>query len=424
MNRIFSLIFLAIFVLSGCGNKKSPTGGPEDTEKPVILNVYPSEYDDIRGQDIEIVFSKQMDAASFYTGLYIYPAILAKRFKWDANTLTIKIEEELTENSNYYFSFTENIRDIHKNPLDRQYDYTWSNGTFHDNRISGVFTYEIPEDRKEDIRLTLFSADSTLIKTIIVKENFNFEALNPEAHLLRAYIDKNKNKKLDPEKDPFAEQIVPAQAVATVNLQLVYQDSTAPTIKRITPRFRDEIDILFDEDITDLHTVHIFTADSLKTPLRILRWRLKDNEAKIFTADTDTLDYSIYAMGVTDKKNNIAELDSLEYKGITKKDSISPKIVSIKPRNGSSVQSLKPEIKITFNEVIFKEDFTSWLTETETGLKYSLKIIQGDNEVFFLQPLTNLKNYNTYEIYLNVRDPRGNPLTDYEGSMFIPIVSR
>ena len=419
-NIFILLVMLSLF--SGCGNKKSPTGGPEDTEKPVIVNVFPIEFSDITGQDLEITFSKQMNTSSFFTGLYIYPQILAKRYKWEANTLIIKIEEELQDSTNYHFSFTEKIVGIHKNPLDKQYDFTWSVGKFTDNRISGNFTYEKPEDRKEDVRLTLFSADTTLIKTNIFKENYHFEALNNEAHTIRAYIDKNKNKKLDTGKDPFAEILVNAQPVSTVDIHLAYQDSTAPAMKRITTKFTDEIDITFDEEITSLRTVHIFTADSLKKAVRVKRWRIKEKEVKLFIAATDTLDYKLYAIGATDLKNNVAELDSLEFKGITRVDSIAPRVASIYPRNGSSVKVLKPEIKVTFSEVIFKEHLNAWLTESETGAQSPLKIIEGDSEIFILRPYTNLNNYNTYNINLEAHDPRDNVLKDFEGSIFLPIV--
>ena len=143
---------------------------------------------------------------------------------------------------------------------------------------------------------------------------------------------------------------------------------------------------------------------------------------KIFITALDTLDYMLYAMGAKDLKNNIAELDSLEFKGITRVDSIAPLVKTIYPRNGSSAKVLKPEIKVTFSEVIFKEHLNAWLTESETGAQYPLKIIDGDSEVYILKPYTNLINFNTYNINLEVNDPRDNVLKDYEGSIFLPIV--
>lgn len=422
MKTTFKVLFLIVLFLYGCGNQESPTGGPEDTEKPAILNVFPSEFDDITGKNIEIDFSKQMDQSSFVTGIYIYPPIMGRRFKMDANKLIIEISEELLPNTNYFFSFTEKIKGIHNNQLDKQYDFTYSSGILNENRISGSFTYEDEKDKNKDIRLSLFSADTTLIKTIIVNERYDLETLNNENHTIRAFIDLNSNSKLETEKEPFAKAVVEPKLFSRVDLHMAYQDSTAPEASRIMKRFTDEYDIVFDEELINIKSININTDDSLKTAQQIKRWRIKDKEIKIFTEPLDTLEYILYAKGAADKKNNFSDIDSLEFKGITKIDTIPPEVVSIKPRNGSSVTSLKPEIKITFNEVLFREDVEAWLIEAETGDQFQLKSVEGDSETHTFQVTEELNNFNSYNIQLKAKDPRGNELKEFEGSVFLPIV--
>ncbi|MCF7911726.1 MAG: Ig-like domain-containing protein [Candidatus Cloacimonetes bacterium] len=423
MKRVFSLfaVLLLILIVAGCGNKENAAGGPEDTEKPYILTTYPAEYADITGKNIEITFSKPMDTGTFSTGLRIYPEIFSKRFRWENNTLIIEIKEMLEPETNYFFSFSETIRGYHNNPLEKQYDLVWASGKLNDYKISGNFLFEEIEDSKSEVRLSLFSADTTLITTQWFTNNYSFETLNPGGHFLRAFIDKNKNKKLDIETEPFAENNVSDKPVATVDLFLAYSDSTAPVLKKVSPVFNDELDLTFDENVVNVHTIHLFT-DSLGQALRVKRWRIADDKLKLFTAEMDTVDYKIMVMGAEDKKGNIADIDSLVFSAVTKIDTVAPKVVKIDPRNGSSVTDLQPEIKVTFSEVIFKEHAKAWLTETETDLKYPLKAISGDNEVVVFKPLVKLKNFNTYRISLDVQDPRGNQLTDFDGSVFLPVV--
>jgi Bacterial Ig-like domain len=423
VKRVFSLLLftLLIFVLAGCGNKENATGGPEDTEKPYILDVYPVEYADIQGKNIEITFSKPMDTGGFSTGLRIYPEIFSRRFRWEDNTLIIEIRERLEEDINYFFSFSETIKCYHNNPLLEQYDLVWASGKLNDHKISGNFLFEEIEDSKSEVRVSLFAADTTLITTQWFTNNYAFETLNTGGHFLRAFIDKNKNKKLDIKTEPFAEENVAAKPVATIDLVLAYSDSTAPLLKRVSPLYTDELELSFDENLVKVHTIHLFT-DSLGQALQIKRWRIADDKLRVFSAAMDTIDYKIMVMGAEDKKGNIAEIDSLTFKGITRKDTVAVSFVKIDPRDGSSVTSLLPEIKVTFSEIVFREHAKAWLTETETGLKYSMKTISGDNEVVVFKPLVKLHNFNSYRIIIEAQDPRGNQMSEFEGSVFLPIV--
>ena len=111
--KLFLILFL-LFLLS-CGHRKSPTGGKKDTENPTIVSILPDEFFDINNRDIEVVFSKPIDRSSILSGIYICPPILNKKFKWDKNTLIIKILEDLEQNTNYFFTFSRRIKGEHNN---------------------------------------------------------------------------------------------------------------------------------------------------------------------------------------------------------------------------------------------------------------------------------------------------------------------
>ena len=86
-NKIFRLIngknllniFLLMLILS-CGHKKAPTGGEKDIIKPEIVAIVPEEFSDIHGKNIEVTFSKPIDRSTIFTGFYVYPPILKKKF--------------------------------------------------------------------------------------------------------------------------------------------------------------------------------------------------------------------------------------------------------------------------------------------------------------------------------------------------------
>ena len=65
-------LLIIVFLISGCGNKRSPTGGPQDIDKPVVLESSPAEFGDISSGIIEISFSKPMERATLANSIYIF----------------------------------------------------------------------------------------------------------------------------------------------------------------------------------------------------------------------------------------------------------------------------------------------------------------------------------------------------------------
>jgi len=86
---------LSAILQFGCGSKRNPTGGPEDTTKPELLASLPAEFADISEGVIELSFSKHLDKSSVTTGLYIYPLIQNKKVVVERNKITIRINEPL-----------------------------------------------------------------------------------------------------------------------------------------------------------------------------------------------------------------------------------------------------------------------------------------------------------------------------------------
>ena len=145
--------FLITLLIVSCGNRKSPTGGKVDTEKPILSAISPDNYSGIDEGIIEITFSKPMDRSSVYDGergLYFYPLINQKKYRWTDNTLTVEINEELLSGYNYYLSVSENIRDLRNNNLEKDYLFIFHTGKLVDQKIDGYITYEKEEDIERD----------------------------------------------------------------------------------------------------------------------------------------------------------------------------------------------------------------------------------------------------------------------------------
>ena len=420
--KLLSLLIISTLLLS-CGHKKSPTGGKKDTEKPTILNIFPDELSDITDSNIEITFSKPIDRSTILAGIHFYPMIFKKKFKWDKNTLIIKILEDLEQNTNYFLSFSEKIKGEHGNKLDKNYVFIYKSGKLSNNRISGNISYEDKTDIGKEIKLILQTADSTFIFSRKLQGNaYELDNLNNIEHILEAYIDKNDNNKYNDNSEPFFQRLIPPQKISNIDIELAYADTVKPLIKSANVPSNNQIVLEFSETILKYDDINIFTADSLRIPVPVKMFSLKSDKLSIISGKLDTLKYEVSISNLEDKKNNVNVESNIIIMGTSVQDTIPPEVLSVNPRNGSSVNTLLPEIEIIFSEIIFQDSIKAEIIGLETNKEIRINIIKGDSERYLFQSNDELINYASYKFILEASDPNGNRLEELFEVVFIPIV--
>ena len=419
------LIILISFGLISCGHKQNPTGGKKDTIQPEIVSVIPDEYSDITDSNIEIIFSKPIERNTILTGIYIYPPIIKKKYSWDGNILTIKIHEELEENTNYYFSFSTKIKGEHSNFLNRNSVFIFASGKLNSNRISGNFIYEDINDKNKPIEMTISTADSTEIFSMETNgKTFLIEDLNNVEHIVRAYVDKNNNYKYDNESEPFFQKSIDIVESNIMDINLAYADTIKPYLKSTNVFCNNRIDVEFSEPITSFSDVSIFTADSIETKVDIIAQYLKNDELSLLTTFLDTLKYKIQIKNILDPKDNMTLESSLIFDGISLQDTIPPEVISSYPRTGSSVDTFLPKISVLFSEIILENDIETKLMEVETGNIEDIVILNKDSKQYILSPQHLLNNYSSYKFTMYVKDNSGNIMTKPFETIFLPIVRK
>jgi hypothetical protein len=403
MKKGFNLLFLVLILLFlwGCGHRQSPTGGKADIEKIKILAVTPDEFSNLQDKQIDITFSKVLDRTTIPTGIYIYPPIDKKRFKYQGNHLLIRILESLQQNTNYYFTFSPRIKDERGNALEDNQTIVYANGTLQNNRISGEIKTEEPDDIKLPVNLTLLNADSLMIFNKIVHgSSYSLDNLNPESYILRAYIDKNVNGKYDLGVDPFAEANAPKNPISTIALNLVYFDTTKVVLKSASVVSNREVDITLSKTAKSIGTVHI-TAKNGSVVLPVEITKLDGSLLTVLTAAQDTTKYEVKINDLADRKNNLTKESHLFFSGISQVDKKPPVIISSYPRNGTSINELIPDLKVVFSEIIPMNNIKYTLFDTETNAKIDIKVVSGDNNVYVFRPSKPLQNYHSYKFTIN-----------------------
>jgi len=421
LNKIF-IIVISTTLLVSCGNKKKPTGGKKDLISPVILNVSPDEYSDLNGQNLEIIFSKPIDQTSILTGITSYPPIIKKKFKWEGNTLIIRILETLESDKNYFFSFNTNIKGEHGNKLDQEYIYTFKSGKLNDSRISGNFVYELSEDRNQPVKLNLLSSDSVFVysKTFTTSA-YSLDNLNLDSHVIRAYIDKNQNNRFDYEKEPYVQVITDSQDVVTADLELAYADTVKPVLSKAKAIYNNLFEITTSESISKFEKIEVF-VDSTTVQLPVTESYLNSDKIEVIMYPMDTLSYRAIVYGLEDFKGNVKDSSSVVFTHSSVQDSFPPILEKIIPRNGSTVNNLLPEIRIEFSEIIMKKDFEAEMVEVESGDTIKLSVLTENTKVYLLKPSMSLKNYSSYRLKIRAKDVNGISVAEEIETLFIAIV--
>ena len=428
MKKVFRLILLIAvgIILSHCGSEKAPSGGPKDTVKPKIVSVDPGEYESIADGNVEITFSKPIDRATVLTGIHIYPPILKKKYRWpDGNTLGIRIYERLEENTNYYVMLSKNIKGMHGNPLEEDYLYTFASGELQRMRLSGNIEYELPKDTEKPIILSLFDADTVNVyKTRITGSNYVLENLNPGGYIIESFIDLIDNDKYDYGTEPWFRQEIELNESMTLDWQMAYEDSLAPSLKSVKPLSATQLVVELTEPVQEIGSVRIRTQDSLAVELPVIEYRFFEDTLHVLTEAQDTLKYMLEARGLRDLKDNFCEIDSIFFEGKARPDTTAPRVTHTVPRNGTSITTRMPEIHVWFSEIILTKDLEVSMRSAETGEAIDVEVVEGNSSRFVLKPVQRLTNYNTYVLTIgaSTADPSGNELRQPVDVSMIPVV--
>ncbi|MBP7310716.1 MAG: Ig-like domain-containing protein [Candidatus Cloacimonetes bacterium] len=417
---LIAIIYIAILLvfMSGCGSRKSPTGGPQDVDKPTVLASLPAEYGDISKGTIEISFSKEMDKGSLANSIYIYPPVEKRKISLDGATLKIKLNEALKQDTNYFVTLTTRLKDVRGNALAKNQTLIFSSGNLLDNRIMGAITYEDKSDMGLPIELSLFSPDSLLVLSTELRGGiYILGNLNPQKHTLRAFIDKNLNNRYDFGADPYFEGSSDGAKVATIDLQMAYADSSMPRIKKIVQLSNRELSVELSEAIKGFREIKISGTDSPKLVHKIL----EEDKISILCAPLDSTEYTLELSGAEDKKGNVAEELKLKFRFTAAADTLAPRISYTLPRNGASVNSLSPILELHFSEIIPEENIAVKLFMGSREVP--IKQLSGTGRIHRFQATEELDNYKAYilKVLPSTSDFSGNKLKEAFELNFLPL---
>jgi hypothetical protein len=196
----FIFIFAVVIFNQRCAQVGVLTGGPPDTEPPVVVKSIPENGSVKLNQDfIRLYFNESVQIKNPVQEIKIYPYSdsLIKEIHSTSKTLTIKLNPKiLGTNTTYQIHFGKSIADLHEGNVLNNYVFVFSTGDEIDTcKLTGNLLFD--EEDKSDVPLFagLFSAKTNNIDSIItsqlpdylipVKGNqFRFENLSPGEYFI------------------------------------------------------------------------------------------------------------------------------------------------------------------------------------------------------------------------------------------------
>jgi hypothetical protein len=450
-DRYILCVFLifTLLAIASCGNRKSPTGGPVDNEKPEIIFTEPLELEQIENNEVTIAFSKRMDKNSVESGLYINPPITNLKYIWDKNEVTVRIYEDLKDNTNYQFYLSKSIKCSRNNNLNENTSFTFRNGELQANKLSGYISFDDEDLRTLDfseiknINISLRDNDSLLVnekeiqfsKSLIATNNENlfntvnsyvFDYLNPGIYYLTAYADINADNKYDFGKDSFFYSELTIPTLQLLNIHLAVQDTVKPDLKSIKAENINKIVLEFNKELAISSNVDIRPSvfifnDTLNTRVDVIYREHKDNKLHLITSKLDSMIYRTQISGLIDRRGNQKStiIAYLESQGNPKNDTV--RVIDVYPKDGSVVEDLNPEIRINFSDIVFYNSYDSAdneinlvfdFIETETKSKIPFDVIKDKGFEIVLKAKKALTAFNSYTFIIKneSQDINGNQL--------------
>jgi uncharacterized protein (DUF2141 family) len=135
MFKIFLYFILIVIFITSCANPQPPSGGPQDTIPPFVLDYFPADRAiDFKDNRIILKFSKYMDKSSVMENIAISPETRLG-FDWSGKELEITLKDTLDKNTTYSLNLGTDYFDLLKNKPRQAFSLTFSTGIVIDTGI-------------------------------------------------------------------------------------------------------------------------------------------------------------------------------------------------------------------------------------------------------------------------------------------------
>jgi hypothetical protein len=247
-------LILALLIV-GCASAGTPPGGPPDIAPPKLLQVRPdTNAVNVRARSVELrydeVVNERVSGATSLSQLFVVsPNDGEPRVSWHRSRLVIAPRKPFRPNVTYTITQLPGMSDLRNNVDSTSHTYVFSTGpAIARTRIAGiVFDWITGKAAPRALIQAIVPTDSTTYVTYAdTAGRFIVPHLTPGKYVLRAIIDANRNRALDPREVFDSATITVGDSTFHEMLAFVH-DTIGPLITTVTPRDSMTLRVAFDK---------------------------------------------------------------------------------------------------------------------------------------------------------------------------------
>ncbi|MCL2283990.1 MAG: Ig-like domain-containing protein [Fibromonadales bacterium] len=411
------LTLILTTILASCATVVPPSGGPEDKLPPRIsgTTLAPNSINQSTNLDLTLQFDEWIDKKSLTGAVAISPPISGRlQLKADGSKLRIYSTEPLDSNTTYTLTVTNTIKDLRNNPLEKPFQILFSTGNFLDS-LKTDFSVQLHDSltRKKNFPVVAFYPigkirmnknylgkfrDSALVAeadTIprVTKEipqyiaqtdslgNGSLQGMQAGLYLAVAFLDGNKNQRLDAESEIAGVAEFPFELNEEKKLlrfSLGDLDTSSLTLDAVSQRGNSEIEFSFSRHIV-LDSLNCFFATSKDTlsPSGFYAEPNSKNPVLLFdNLKNDSL-YSancLYARDSLGRTLDTARASAkFRFKKIPENEAVPTVISKIEPSRGTDDILPGTPIKLFYNHPVSADTLAFRLYVNEDSVNVEVK---------------------------------------------------
>lgn len=385
MNRSYLIAFLFLVVLlASCAKQSTPMGGPRDENPPKLQESTPLDQSlETKPEEIILTFDEYVKLENPSKGIVITPRLKTDQIEFTAlkNTVVVKLNQELEDNTTYVFDFQKSVVDITEENPAENLKLVFSTGKSIDSlSVEGKINFYFPKSNQDykDVLIgmyplsdttDLFTGQPYYLGRVDTIGNFKINNIKNGTYRVYAWNDVNGNLKADYKSEDWdfiLDSINIQENISNINLNLSPGDQTPIKVTRSSSFGRNYDFILNRNTISET-----IKSDSLP----IFNYTVTDKRIRIYTDKIPT-DSIPFTLNLQDSVGNT--IDTLIWAKFEESER-KPENLTISVNSGKSFyQNL--EMKLTFNKPL-KEIKTDSLFVQYDSAQY----IPITNKNFFLQ---------------------------------------
>lgn len=289
--RVGALVGLALLG-TGCANQAMPPGGPPDDAPPLVLSITPrdSSVGKVPGAVVvqfdEVVSETPRGARDLRDLVFISPRSGIPRVKWERRRLEIRPGTDWRPNTVYAVVIKPGIQDLRNNGLDTTIRLVFSTGgPIPDTEVAGVaFDWVAGKGAPNTIVEAIgpvVGKDSTIYQVAADSSGrYALRHLPPGPYLLRAFVDRNGSRTIDP-LEAWDSASVTVAARAQADFYAFPHDTVGVRIATVAVEDSNRaIRVTFDKPFVPeqrfpLEAVRVLRPDSSRVGVRLVQTKLE-----------------------------------------------------------------------------------------------------------------------------------------------------